>query len=163
MKKVRYAAAAIGITPALGLMVPAANATAAATHPPPKPAKKVSLRHVTGAGTGVFLDCGSSHGKSKKSEFSQWRQTTYWAGSSCIASVVGTLHPFIGGLEMRTRVYSVAGGGKVFQAYAHGQHIGNTVVFTQPVNKHGLETCAAVVNSASPASVVYGAQCVSLH
>jgi hypothetical protein len=60
MKKVRYLAMAVGAVPALGLLMPAGNAVAGATHIPAAKGKAVSLDHTKGARPDY--KCGGDHG-----------------------------------------------------------------------------------------------------
>ena len=55
MKKVRYALGALGVAPALGLLVPAANAATAQAHAPKQPVKTVSLRN-----DAALIVCGNT-------------------------------------------------------------------------------------------------------
>jgi len=58
MKKVRYAAAAaVGMVPALGLMVPAANAATVVTHAPGEPGQD-RLAETPG---NSMVNCNASH------------------------------------------------------------------------------------------------------
>jgi hypothetical protein len=58
-KQVRYALGAAGVMPALGLLAPAANATAAVTHGPRSGTKTVSLLNINEP----LVNCGHNHAK----------------------------------------------------------------------------------------------------
>jgi hypothetical protein len=161
VKSVRYAVAALGVPSALALGMPAANAAAAATHVPKKPAKTVSLRH-DAAPNGVRLTCGSTEHKTGKNRGGNWVQKTFYGGTSCVHSVVGVLSVSARSLDMRTRVYSKPGGTRVFQNFVGGT-IGNGVTaFSTNVNIHGRQICAALVDAHDHSIVEVSAACVSL-
>ncbi|HEY5360641.1 MAG TPA: hypothetical protein VIJ82_23665 [Streptosporangiaceae bacterium] len=123
MKKVRYAAAAaVGMVPALGLMVPAANAATVVTHAPGSPGKTVSLRH-------------RAIRWSTAMPLIQNRQTTM-QGADLTHSQKG--------LTERTRFYS--GGGRLEHTTWQAGHIfrGFTSWYSLP-NIYAHEVCQALV------------------
>src|SRR6266700_1706743 len=105
MKKVRYAIGAAGMAPALGLMMPAMNATAAGAHAAPKNgAKTVSLDH----GKTPLVSCGARH--SKGATKGPLHGIINYSGV-CVHSQAAWLDKAQSGLTERIRFYS--GGGRL--------------------------------------------------
>jgi hypothetical protein len=133
MKKVRYAAGALGTIPALGLTMPTANAMTAV------PQVTCGARQKVTAHNGSFYNY------------------TFHSGT-CIAFVSGVLHHSQAGLTMRTRVYSVAGF-KIFSKYVGGTIVFNSTDFQQTINLYGYKTCVALVENSHHSIVKYGPAC----
>lgn len=138
MKKVRYLAGALGFTPGLALM-PGAAAAAVGPDVP--------------CGSAATVATVSTPGK-------EFMATTVYHNtvSACIRSEQGSLTHQQPSLEMRTRVYSIAGF-EVFHSFMHGHYGVGTTLFSQPVHRMGWEVCAALVNTKATASVRYGPVC----
>jgi hypothetical protein len=158
VKKVRFAIGAAGLAPAIGLLMPAANAAATTAHTPKKAVKKVSVQHINGR---VRPDaCGTEHHVSVQGRLRELVDYST-GGGGCINSVHGILSLDRTGLEMRTRVYTVAGGSRVFQNYVHGNAFFTGTSFNTAVNKHGSQVCIALVQSTHHSKVNFGPVCVS--
>jgi hypothetical protein len=106
VKKVHLAAVGVlGIASAAGITAPSA---AAATHPPKKPAKTVSMRHsAMRLGSAVSPDTGcpghaAVHGQSRSFSFTVFHTPQ----THCIGGTFADLKNSETGLELRTRAYS---------------------------------------------------------
>jgi hypothetical protein len=159
MKKVRYALGAVGLAPAIGLLMPAASTAAAQVHAP-KAAKKVSLVHSQDNAVPA-ITCGSGRQASFISGNGHLRELLNYSlrSGGCVHSVFGLLNRDQTGLEMRTRVYRSRGGPRVFQHYVHGDAFFTGTSFTQVVNTAGEQVCIALVQSAHLSHVDYGPVC----
>jgi hypothetical protein len=157
VKKVRYAIGAVGVAPALGLMLPVTNAAPAAAHTPRKAAKTVSLQHV-----GTNTKCTGSFSKTVSAG-----NTNFWASLSvagnCMLGVVGYIHltsspwqPHI----MKTRVYNH--GVKVFSGQANSNYDSGTISFVQRLGVRGHRACETVALAKSPHKVIYGPVCETI-
>jgi hypothetical protein len=115
MKKVRYAAGAIGVAPALGLMLaPAAQAAPASGHPARSEVKRVSLAHTTSrtAATECQISSGASNYKDDV-------VASIFFNGHCIAFQRATLTFRQSGLTERVRYYG-PGGKQIHQSFVHG-------------------------------------------
>jgi hypothetical protein len=148
MKKVRYVAGVIGVVPALGLMVPAANPAGAAVSAGAKPAKAVSLvedqAHLTPlkALNPAHLAAGSTSSSSSLSPdipncFNEHSHTNSTVNLSlrvqyasvagephCVWDVRGVLFHKQSHLLMRTRIYRQPNGKRVYQHFSSGSQMG---------------------------------------
>lgn len=161
MKKVRYALGAVGLVPAVGLTMPAQAAAAATVHAPARTAKTVSMQH-TGHRLVPNLTCHSPSVTPAHTSTHGLRLQVGHSGS-CIAQDVGFIGVGHTGLEMRTRVYSFAGGAQVFQNYVHGTEgiFGSNTEFVAHPNVFGSEVCIALVESTHHSKIVnnWGPNC----
>jgi hypothetical protein len=152
MKKVRYVIGAVGAAPALGLMMPAAKATAAVTHPAKNAAKTVSLAPDQTCGSnkiqGVFSANGRFHGA-----------FTY-SGVNCIHRQYASLNFAKTGLTERVRYYS-GGGGLEHSAYLGGKifHSPSYTFWSSYPNFNAHKVCEALVLNGNHKSVKYGPLC----
>jgi hypothetical protein len=158
MKKVRYAAGALGalgVMPALGLVTPAATA-ATTTHAPTRTGKTVSLVPATSA------PCDARHalGGPGTGRFSA--SITFSRDIGCIGEVSGDLHNDTNtGLWMRVRSY--ANGNQVGPTrFNKSGHIHNTsghhsITWSSfPFTRGIQQVCEAVVPAAAPGTVING-------
>lgn len=155
MKKVRYAIGALGAVPALGLMMPTANAAAAVTHTPGKAGKTVSLEHSKMARVDT---CGSGHHKTASKGI--FEGEVFYSGS-CMHETEGILGKAQTGLTMRTRLYSV-NGTKNYSHFVGGSIVGNATFFFDKVSKVDHEACEALVANSNHTDVKYGPVCETI-
>ena len=162
MKKVRPMIGVMGVTPALGLVIPATNVATPATAPQ-RTTKTVSLfRHEA-----IAAPCINSKGRTARSTHLT-DTTDYSSVFHCVVDVFGKLDHAQTNLEMRTRVYN--SGTRVFQGYVHGTigactmfGVSRCTYFSQwGIDKVGRQDCIALVNSANIGSVKYGPVCVNM-
>jgi len=150
MKKVRYVIGAVGAAPALGLMMPAVNATAAVTHPAKNAAKTVPLAPTCGSNKiqGIFSANGHFHGA-----------FTY-SGVNCIHRQYASLNFAKKGLTERVRFYS-GGGGLERTAYLGGKiaHSPSNTLWSSYPNFNAHKVCEALVLNGNHNSVKYGPLC----
>jgi hypothetical protein len=171
MKKVRYVVGAVGVLgagPALGLMLPAAAANAAAAAPAAHGGKAVSLGHgpevplaercepkskrTTHSGAGVNTFSGTASGEG-------------FGGTPCLWAVQGELHHSQVGLEMRVREYH--GATEKSLGYVHGtiNLAGTSTHFSKFIDGTAgsdvTKVCEALVYSSNHA-VAYGQICQTL-
>jgi len=118
MKRARYAFAAVGAAPALGLLAPAAVAAPATTHAQAGPAKSVKLSHATTPGVSASM---SSPAPSPQHTCHSWSARSARTSSHghfvfkvahyghCVNSEQGKLDRREPGLSLRTRGYSQYG------------------------------------------------------
>jgi hypothetical protein len=161
VKKVRYAIGAVGVAPALGLVVPAA--TAAVTHVP-RPvtgqaaAKTVSLQH-TGVDPGAVRCAGTF------SNIITLASPNFTARLSvtghCLLRVSGFINFTSSPVQphlMRTRVYSTHGA-RVFSSEVKSSVSGESIRFPQSVGVKGRRACEAIFLAKHPHKVLYGPLC----
>jgi len=153
MKKVRYALGAAGVVPALGLLIPAANATPVVTHNPRSGAKTVSLAH-----TNIpLVNCGHNHTKyARKGIFDGG---IGYSGTLCVHSQWAELSKFQTGLTERVRFYSREGylERTTWQA---GKDIDNQyTLFSSLPNSYAHMVCEALVANGNHNDVKYGPVC----
>ena len=158
MKKVRYVIGAVGVAPALGLMMPAVNAAAAVTHTAKKEGKTVSLVHSRPDPGGVRRVCGGGH--SKHATKGIFEGFVFYSGT-CIHETEGILGKSQTGLSMRTRLYST-GGGKNYSHFVPGSIVGGATCFFNVTNKVDHEACEALVATNNHGDVKYGPVCETL-
>jgi len=176
MKKARYAFAAAGAAPALGLLAPAAVAASAISHAQAGPAKTVKLSHATTPGIRARMSSPSpapspqytchptgtvSSGWSKPRHLYQFRILHY---GHCVNSQDGKLHAGQTGFSERIRAYSQYGQ-LIFWARISGHEVSKSLDlfpgsgFT-PLNWNPVyEICGAVV-SAHTNNVYFGPVCL---
>jgi hypothetical protein len=165
MKKVRYAAGAIGVAPALGLMLaPAAQAAPAPGHPAQNQVKRVALtqprRNMTAA------TCGSSSFHSARRGDLQ----AFVFFASGLPHCVGYQEAFLdfrqSGLTERVRYYG-PGGKQIQQSFVPGHFVtasGHTLTeFNRSASVHDVyNACFALVANGNHNNVEYGPLCVGV-
>jgi hypothetical protein len=154
MKKVRYAIGAAGVAPALGLMIPAANAATTVTHAPKQATKTVSLAH----GTIPLLTCHATHSKHALSAHANLDGTIWWSGALCVHEQQAFLYKHQTGLTERVRYYS--GGGALEYTGWQAGHLGFTSTsFSSHPSIYAHEVCQALVLNTNHNTVKYGPVC----
>jgi hypothetical protein len=91
-KQVRYAIGAIGVAPALGLMMPAATAAAATHAAPAKTGKTVSARHYAAAAT----PAATCSGVNKHMTSFSGVMLKFWSAADGSDTCVGTIDVSVG-------------------------------------------------------------------
>lgn len=163
MKKVRYALGAVGIAPALGLVLP--GTAVAASHTPKKTVKTVSLEH---SGT-VRPDVSCVGHTAAKANSRNFHITVWHTGSTgCVGGVNASLaNSYMTGLVLRTRAYSINGGKKTkwLSRYIGGIIYDNdSISYYQGIHQirpPSEQVCAAIVYSSNHARIYRGPKCVS--
>jgi hypothetical protein len=154
MKRVRYAIGAVGIAPALGLMmVPAANAATAAPHTAKDAGKTVSLQH----GRTPFLNCGGGTTTSNLAASDQLYGYIRHSGL-CVHSQQAIIYHSQKGLTERVRFYSIHGAlvrttwqaGHIFRGFTSFYSIPNTTAH---------QVCEVLVANSNHNNVKYGPAC----
>jgi hypothetical protein len=185
MKRARYAFAAVGAAPALGLLAPAAVAAPATTHAQAGPAKSVKLSHATTPGVSASMSspapspqhtCHSSNAASTRTSSHGHFVFKVAHYGHCVNSEQGKLDRQESGLTLRTRGYSQYGQ-QVFWNRTSGEFLSNpkTTIFPhfhhcspvrphcsswQPLNWNPVyEICGALVLNGTN-TVVYGPECL---
>jgi hypothetical protein len=152
MKKVRYAIGAVGIAPALGLMmVPAANAATAVPHTAKDAGKTVSLE----LGRTPLLNCSGAHAASNVNN--GLNGYIYHTGS-CVRSQQAILYHSQKGLTERIRFYSIHGA-RVRETWQPGAIFRGFTSFHSVPNIKAHEVCEALVANSNHANVKYGPAC----
>jgi hypothetical protein len=153
MKKVRYALGAVGAVPALGLMLPAANAMPAAPHVTKGASKTVSLGH----GSRPLVGCG--HGHTKYTQKGPLGGQIGYSGTTCIHSQWAILYKKQTGLTERARFYS--GGGYLERTTWQAGKIStsHTTFFSSVPNLNARQVCEALVANGNHNDVKYGPVC----
>jgi hypothetical protein len=153
VKRLRYVIGAVGAAPALGLMVPAAHATAATRHAPGDARKTVSLRH----GQTPLISCG--HGHTKYTQHGLLGGQIGYSGTTCIHSQWADLDRHQTGLTERIRFYS-AGGSMLATRWQAGKfRTSQTTYFSSVPNLNAHEVCEALVANGNHNDVKYGPVC----
>jgi hypothetical protein len=152
-KKVRYALGAAGAIPTIGLLTPAANATAAISHSPRTGAKTVSLRNTNEP----LVQCGHNH--AKHTSHGLLVGGIGYSGTLCIHSQWAELDKWQTGLTERVRIYS--GGGYLERTtWQAGKDIDNQYTFFSSIpNSYGHQVCEALVANSNHNDVKYGPVC----
>jgi hypothetical protein len=152
-KQVRYALGAAGVMPALGLLAPAANATAAVTHSPRSGTKTVSLLNTNEP----LVNCGHNHAKHASN--GPLAAGIGYSGTVCVHSQWAELDKFQTGLTERVRIYS-GGGFLVRTAWQAGKDIDNQfTLFSSIPNSYAHKVCEALVANGNHNDVKYGPVC----
>ena len=163
MKKVRYALGAVGVAPALGLMMPNTGLVTPHHSTPAKAVPKtVSLRH-----SGLTSGCTASTEASKGTAYMKlWFWHTYYPayGDSCIGTVKNKVYGSWNAQSYdRIRIWS-PNGGKHIQYQAFKTHTyAFSPTFSYSVHRTfyvPAEVCAAVVSPLS--AVTLGPVCKSV-
>jgi hypothetical protein len=167
VKKVRYALGAVGLAPAMGMLMPAPTAAATAGHAPAGTAKTVSLQHLRGY-RGYRADGVSSSPCLNRSIVRGNRSThglllNIGHSFSCVHRVIGELSTGHTGLDMRTQVYSRKGLPLEFENYVKASIVNGITQFTTDPNVNGSYVCIALVQSTHHSKIVnnWGPDCVS--
>jgi hypothetical protein len=151
MKKVRCAIAAAGMAPALGLIMPAANAATLSTHAPKaaKPAKTVS--------NAPLVSCGS---KQITGGIKSPLQGYIYHSGLCVNTQVAELFKIQTGLTERVRYYS--GSGYREASYYLGGTLHKSEGLTSwksAFNNYAATVCEALVANGNHNDVEYGPVC----
>lgn len=153
MKKVRYAVGIIGAAPAFGLIVPAAQATAATAHVSAKTVKKAMIPD---ACTGISVK--SNHTGTGGNRLSE---TTFYQPRSCVTSVSGLLYHSQTGLDMRVRGYHSTV--KVYSHFGGGHSGGGGTMFTdRGIDRFLSNLCIALTSQGPNKNVKYGPVCTKI-
>jgi hypothetical protein len=153
VKKVRYAVGAVGVIPALGLMVPAANAATAVPRVAGGAGKTVALER----GNEPLYGCG--HGHTKYTGHASIGGQIGYSGTNCIHSQWAELFHYQTGLTERVRFYS-GGGSLETTNWQAGHDIDNQYTFFSSVpNLNAREVCEALVANGNHSDVKYGPVC----
>jgi hypothetical protein len=155
VKKVRYIFGVVGVTPALGLMVPTVNAAAAVTQTPKNAAKVVSQVHRAVP----LTNCGRNHKKTATSPDKHLHGSIVYSGV-CVFFQSALLNKAQTGLTERTRFYS--GGGTLERTTWQAGTIfsnDNHTYFKSSPNSFAHEVCQALVENAHRSVVKYGPIC----
>jgi hypothetical protein len=159
MKKVRYVIGAAGVAPALGLMIPAANAATAVTHAPKNPAKTVSFDH----GNIPDIKCGSNKIAGVFSANGHFHGAFNYSGANCIHSQWASLNFSKTGLTERTRFYS--GNGTLERTTYQAGRIFHSPTYTfwsSVPNLNAHKVCQALVLNGNHNTVKYGPLCYTV-
>jgi hypothetical protein len=165
MKKVRLALGAMGVAPALGLIMP--GAAVAATRAPAGTADPAS--HVRSKVVRLDTDTGCRGTEMARKSYSE---LTLWAyhtpSTGCVGGVSEVLSQPQTHLYLRTRVYTINGGGtktKVYSNYTSGTiNQGHTSFYQGIHHVYGgvkQQVCGALVVTTKLSSVQYPPICVS--
>jgi hypothetical protein len=165
MKKVRYAAGAIGMAPALGLMLaPAAQAAPGPGHPVQNQVKRVALMQPRREAAAAV--CGSSSFRSAMR--GDLQAFVFFASDlpHCVGYQEFWLDFRQSGLTERVRYYG-PGGKRIAQSFLHGHFVtasGHTVTeFNSTASVHDVyNTCFAAVANGNHNDVEYGPLCVGV-
>lgn len=160
VKKVRIAAAGIaGLTPAFGLMVPAAAAGTIGTHPRPpvtKAKKSVDVSRLACKDNKVAATGSTRHGVT-------WNTSVNYSGTNCVHSDFAGLFKSERDLAMRTRVYS--NGGVVYsESDFNGFIHDHLTTFSSVINHRGEKVCTALLHysvAGFNATVSWGPLCMN--
>jgi hypothetical protein len=158
MKKVRYAIGAVGAAPALGLLIPAANAAVPAVQTAQgNVGKTVSVRHHDGKTPQV--NCGSSQVHHTLSTRKIMVGFISYSGNICVRFQSTLLDRRQGGLTERVRYYS--GGGRLERTTWQGGSFINSheTEFSSFPNMYAHEVCQALVANSNHNDVKYGPVC----
>ena len=159
MKKVRYAIGAAGVAPALGLMIPAANAATTVAHAPKNPAKTVSFEH----GNKPDVKCGSNKIQGVFSANGRFHGAVNFSGVNCIHAQWASLNFAKTGLTERTRFYS--GNGTLERTTYQAGRIFHSPTYTfwsSVPNLNALRVCQALVLNSNHNTVKYGPLCYTV-
>jgi hypothetical protein len=165
MKKVRYAAGAIGMAPALGLMLaPAAQATPTQGHTAQKEVKRVSLMHTNG-GNAVTSTCtGSFNGYTFRNGNGFGADLNHTG--HCVSYQQTALYHLQSKLTERVRYYNAAGA-RIYESFNFGHfynHSGvrETLFSTYPYVSGAYNVCFALVANSNRNDVKYGPLCIGV-
>jgi len=156
MKKVRLmvgALGALGVTPALGVIAPTANAATA--HTPRENTKTVSLNHRSPA-PNVNPLCVISHRSGHDGNFGA---TISYSAGGCIGRQVGVLFKEQTGLTARIRDY--VDKTRTYQAYIGGVIASGRTTFSDRNSVPGYQACLALVANSNHNDVKYGPVCIA--
>ncbi len=162
MKKVKYAVAAVGLAPALGLAAGAVAVPASAAAPK-KPDKVVSLLRNHHA---VVPDvvCGTGHHVSNLSTSGLLKNRTFYStgGGGCANHVIGALMESKSGLAMRTKI--IQSGVDLLVGYnSNGNEASGITAWSTTINNFAGKVCIALVDKPPHHShVIFGPVCDSI-
>jgi hypothetical protein len=154
MKKVRYAVAAAGMAPAIGLMMPAANAVAASAHANKDAATDTSAKTVSNA---PLVSCGS---RQITGGYASPLQGFIYHSGQCINTQVAELFKIQTGLTERVRYYS-GGGYREDQFFLAGTiHKSEGLTsWKSAFQNYAHQVCEALVGNSNHNDVKYGPVC----
>ena len=159
MKRVRYAIGAIGVAPALGLMMPAANAAATVPQAPGSAGKTVSLQHRLAAQPVPLVNCASGRRQDATSTHGYMTASIAYSHRCINCQYVG-LAKTQTGLTERTRFYSYKGAlERTTWQEGHIHQLGGYTSFQSYPNLNGYEVCEALVANGNHNDVKYGPIC----
>lgn len=160
MKKVRYLMGAMGAAPALGLMMPAGNATAVTSHSPANKGKTVSLASAHRRQVG---DCPPPRGHTSNGTLANLLRTVFGTIDGNCVSFVGALwdgkHT---SLDMRTRFYQFGGkvGGDHFNVGNSNTPAPGVTSWKHTISQRGAsEACVALVQASANHNLARSAVC----
>lgn len=160
MKKVKYMIGALGVAPALGMLMPAGNAAAAVTHAAGKAAKTVSLAHAKTA-TAAAINCSPSNSRGGGVPSFAW--SVFYSKDTCVSYDYGLLSAGQTGLYMRTRLYE---NGVQYQGPLVEGSIspfGNITTWSLVgIERKATKACGALVYENNTAKVAYGPVCANI-
>jgi hypothetical protein len=154
MKKVHYVLAAAGMAPALGLMMPAANAATGPAHTPKDAATGKPVKTVS---TSPLVACGS---RQITGGYASPLQAFIYHSGLCINTQVAELFRIQTGLTERVRYYS--GGGYREASYYRGGTIHRSeglTSFRSVFDNYATNVCEALVANSNHNNVKYGPVC----
>ncbi len=166
MKKVRYAAGAIGVAPALGLMLaPAAQAAPAQGHTARSDVKRVSLTHPSAGNTATSTCTGTFNNLTTRNNGAGFGASLYHTGR-CVSFQRAILNHQQAGLTERVRYYNVAGT-RIFQSFNFGHFVSTsglrlTFFSTYPYVSPANNVCFALVANSNHNDVKYGPICIGV-
>lgn len=154
MKKVRYVVVAAGIAPAIGLMMPAANAVTGPAHGKKDASTGGSAKTVSQA---PLVTCGS---KQITGGYSSPLQGFIYHSGQCINTQVAELFKIQTGLTERVRYYS--GGGYREDQFFLGGTLHKSEGLTSwksAFQNYAHQVCEALVANSNHNDVKYGPVC----
>jgi len=173
MKTVRLALGLVGAAPVIGLVMPAATATAAPAPVPKNPAKTASMAHGQSAQSPASTSAACAGHKSLTVHSNGFQYTVYHTPSTgCVGGVAASLAGASSGRVLRTRAYSYSSYGaktKYFSAYKGGtigcddQGLNCSIAYYQGIHQirpPKEQICEAIV-SGNHNKVYKGPKCVS--
>jgi hypothetical protein len=163
MKKVRYAAGAVGFAPILGLLAPGAAAAEGTAHAVTVPSGQGKAVRVTPATPCTGHDASRTH--TGNFYIAVWHTPSTHCVGGVDASLKGSQRS---GLRLRTRAYSFSGATKTrWFSNSVGGNINvlpPTISFYQGIHQirpHREQVCEAIVYASPRANVFEGPLCVS--
>jgi hypothetical protein len=148
MKKVRYAVGAVGLAPALGLAIPAANAAATTAY----------IHGHAGKTVRPLANCGDNQHQDGYSVNGRISGGIYYSNNLCVYKQLVTLFHYQTGLTERTRFYS--GDGRLERTtWQAGKVAPGSTRFSSFPNMYAHQVCMALVANSNHNDVEYGPIC----
>jgi hypothetical protein len=161
MKKVRYAIGVLGVAPALGLMMPAANAGATVTHAQGKPVRTAS----PGRKTMAVAPLHTCHSGTFTYNSSDRYGAEFSVGvdhyGHCVGYQYARLYKEQTGLTERFRCYN-SKGTRIFSGRQPGVIESGVTFFSSSPNVNGAYSCWTALVKNGTSSVQYGPLPVSI-